>query len=407
MAAMEEGRRYAPWAAHRQYYGARIKRLMSRFRIQTTRSGMMLPACLKDVIECYRVILGREPENAMIADGHLRGRPLLRDLISNFSQSAELRAKHLRTNLALDRAREPDYLARSFSPPQRLQLYFGHYGYLIEAFTDSAVHELISCHENVYVHHVGRAEYRVVLTATHERHEEGELQLQFQLDCVALYVMGITIVPGKALGLPDRHAILISRMQGVPRAFAEIRRATKDFGEIHPKAALFAALQGVMQTLGITAILGVAATNQIAFGKCPADSLVKTYDEFFIAAGAERWAEQFFLLASDRERKASTAGSRAHVKRAERKRRLKDEITASAADAARNWIKHPAAASVAPSSSQGRLGQTAGAGGLAAGPPWREHGGHGLHHGRPPRSGDDDHPEPPPGDEQHHAGHAP
>ena len=295
----------------------------------------------KDVIECYRVMLGREPENATMADGHLRGRPLLRDLISNFSRSTEFRAKYLRTNLALDRAREPDYLARSFNWPQRLQLYFGHYSYLLERFTDSAVHELISCHENVYARQVDRADYRVLLTATHERHEEGELQLQLQLNCVALYVMGITIVPGEAVGLPDRHGILISRMQGVPRAFPEIRQATKDFGEIHPKAVLFAALQGVMQALDITAILGVAATNQVAFDKSPPDALEKTYDEFFTAAGAERWGEQFFLLAADRERKASTAGSRAHIKRAERKRRLKDEITASAADQARNWMKRP------------------------------------------------------------------
>ena len=301
----------------------------------------MRPASRKDVIECYRVILGREPENAIVADGHLVGRPLLRDLISNFSQSSELRAKHLRTNLALDRAKDPNYLARSFSAPQRLQLYFGHYAYLVETLTDSAVHELISCHENVYEHQVDRAEYRVVLTATHERHEEGELQLQLQLDCVALYVMGVTIVPGEALGLPDRHAILISRMQGVPRAFSEIRKATKDFGDIHPKAVLFAALQGIARTLGVKAILGVAATNQIAFDKCPADTLEKTYDEFFTAAGAERWAEQFFLLAADAERKASTAGSRSHIKRAERKRRLKDEITLSAANQARNWMKHP------------------------------------------------------------------
>lgn len=342
MAAIEEGRRDASSTTHRQYYGARVKRLMSRFRIPA-RSGMMRPASRKDVIECYRVILGREPENAVIANGHLLGRPLVRDLISHFAQSRELRAKHLRTNLALDRARDPDYLARSFNAPQRLRVYFGHYGYLLETFTDSAVHELISCHQDVYHHHVDGAEYRIIVTATHERHEEGELQLQLQLDCEALYVMGFTFAPGETFGLPDRHTVLISRMQGVPRAFSEIRKATKDFGDIHPKALLFAALQGVAQTLGVRAILGVAATNQIAFDKCPPDTLEKTYDEFFTALGAERWADQFFLLASDRERRAPTAASRAHIKRAERKRRLKDEITASAATTARNWLKPPTA----------------------------------------------------------------
>jgi uncharacterized protein VirK/YbjX len=341
MAAIEEGGRYAPWAAQRQYYGARLRRLMSRFIVPAAGSGMMQPASRKDVIECYRVILGREPENAIAADAHLAGRPLVRDLISNFSQSAELRGRHLRTNLVLDRARQPDYLARSLDWTQRLQVYFNHYGYLLERFTDSTIHELISCHETLHELNVGGAAYRILLTATHERHEEGELQLQLQLDCVALYVMGITIVPGAAFGLPDRHAVLISRMQGVPRAFQEIRKATKDFGEIHPKAALLAALQGVMQAVGMTTILGVAATNQVAFDKSPADALEKTYDDFFAAAGGQRWGEHFFLLASDRERPTSAALSRSHAKRAERKRRLKDEISASAADHAQRWLRPP------------------------------------------------------------------
>jgi uncharacterized protein VirK/YbjX len=300
---------------------------------------MLRPATREDVVECYRAILGREPEDAGVPDGHLLGRPLLRDIIAKFSHSSELRAKHLRSNIALDRASEPDYLAKSIHGVQSVQAYYGHYGFLTEALTADAFDALIASRATLYVQQAGRAEHRVVVTATHERHEEGELQLQLRNELGVLYVMGATIVPGEVFRLPDRHVLLISRMQGVRGVFFGIRHATKAFGDIHPKAVLFAALQGLADALGIGAILGVAATNQIAFGKCQDEALVSGYDDFFTAAGAERWDEHFFLLRPDWERTPSRPADRAHFKRAERKRRRKREITAFAASEARKWLK--------------------------------------------------------------------
>ncbi len=163
----------------------------------------------------------------------------------------------------------------------------------------------------------------------------------------ALFVLGATIVPGELFDLPDHHVLLISRLQGVPGAFLAIRQATKAFGEIQPKAVLLAAAEGLARSLGVRTIVVVAAPNQLASLKCKAETLAKSYDEFFISAGAERLGDGFFRLDLARERPTSAAASRAHVKRSERRRRIRTGITAAAADATRRWLKQPITQGVA------------------------------------------------------------
>jgi uncharacterized protein VirK/YbjX len=300
---------------------------------------MLRPARRKDVIECYRAILGREPESASTAEGYLQGGALLRDLVAKLAHSSELRAKHLRSNIAFDRATDPDYLAKSFRGIESVQAYYGHYGFLVEALTAPTLHTLLAGQAILHVQRGDRSEHRILLTATHERHEEGELQLQLHDGYFVLYVLGATIVPGEVFGLPDRHVLLISRLQGVPGAFLAIGQATKAFGDIQPKAVLLAAAEGLASGLGLRTILAVAAGNQLASDKCRAEDLVKSYDNFFTAAGAEPWGDGFFRLDLARELQTPAAASRAHAKRAERRRRLRREVTAAAAGETRRWLK--------------------------------------------------------------------
>jgi uncharacterized protein VirK/YbjX len=342
MALLEDRTRWPSFAARARHLHSRLKRHIERARLSVLQTAMRRPANCDDIVACYRAILGREPEDAQAVAGHLLGRPLLTDIVAKLAHSGELRAKHLRSNIALDRAQEPDYLAKAFDGSQRVRAYYGHYGFLVEALAPPTLHRLIADHATLYVHGSGGAEHRIVVTATHDRHEEGELQIQLQTQHSILYVLGVTIVPGEVFGLADRHVLLVSRMQGVPGAFLEIRHATKAFGDIHPRAVLFAALQGLAAAFDISAIVGVAATSQIAYGKCPTDALVSGYDDFFTATGGERFADHFFLLRPERQRKAPPLADRAHVKRAERKRRLKRDIAALAASEARSWLKPPA-----------------------------------------------------------------
>lgn len=335
MAAIEDHRRSPSFAARRRHYGTQLKLQILRF--SSPQAAMFRPATRADVDECYRAILGREPEDGRITDGHLRGQPLLRDVVAKLAGSGELKARNLYSNIAFERAREPNYLARSFGEMQRVRAYFGHYGFLTEALAEPALQALITRRPTVYAHAASAADCRVVVTATHERHEEGELQLQLLFDDEVLYVMGVTVVPGELLGLADRHALLISRMQGVAGAFWEIRQATKGFGDIHPRAVLLAALRGIAEGLGIAAIAGVAGANQLAWRPGKGDAYAKTYDEFFAAAGAVPLGRDFHLLAPAPERKAAAPVSRAHARRAERRRRLRAEITTAAAGETRRW----------------------------------------------------------------------
>jgi uncharacterized protein VirK/YbjX len=306
-------------------------------------TAMLRPASREDVVECYRAVLGRAPEDGYVPDGHLVGRPLVRDVVAKLAMSGELKARLLRSNVAFERAREPDYLAKSFDDSQRVQAYFGHYGHLVDALSDEGLLALITGHATLYRHRTTRADYRVALTATHDRHEEGELQLQFFRQDALIYVMQVTIVPGRLLGLADDRAFLISRMQGAPGAFLEIRQATKDLGEIDPKAALFAALEGIADALGIAAIVGVAGVNQLAYDEGRAETFLRHYDAFFTAAGGERRGDRFFLMAAGRTRKAAVSASRSHAKRATRKRRRKGEIAAAVAFETRTWLRTPSA----------------------------------------------------------------
>lgn len=344
MAAIEDHRRSPSFAVRRRHYGTQLK--LQILRIASPSAAMFRPATRADIEECYRAILGREPEDGRTAEGHLRGQPLLRDIVAKLAGSGELKAKNLYSNIAFERAREPNYLAQSFGEMQRVRAYFGHYGFLTEALSEQALQALITRRPTIYVHAASPVDCRVVVTATHERHEEGELQLQLLYDDVVVYVMGVTVVPGELLGLPDRHALLISRMQGVAGAFWEIRQATKGFGDIHPRAVLLAALRGMADALGIAAIAGVAGSNQLAYHPGKGDAYAQTYDEFFAAAGAVRLGRDFHLLTP--ERKAAGPLSRAHARRAERRRRLRAEITSSAASETLGWTAAGAASSRPP-----------------------------------------------------------
>lgn len=333
------GRRSPSLSARAHHYLMLFNRQISLFRPAAIGAAMLRPARPADVIECYRAILGREPESESAVDGHLRGRALLGDVVAKLAHSRELRARHLRSNIAFDRARDPDYLAKSLRGIGSVQAYYGHYGFLVEALTAPKLHALLAGHAVLHVQRGEGSEHRVLLTATHERHEEGELQLQLHDGCSVLYVMGATIVPGEVFGLPDRHVLLISRIQGVPGAFLAIRQATKAFGDIQPRAVLLAAAEGLASGLGLRTILAVTASNQLASDKCQADALARSYDDFFTAAGAEPWGEGFFHLDLARELETPAAASRAHARRAERRRQVRREIAAAAASEARRWLK--------------------------------------------------------------------
>jgi uncharacterized protein VirK/YbjX len=338
MALFSEPRGAPSFAARRQHYGALVKRWFSDFTVSALQSVLLRPAQRGDVVECYRTVLGREPESWNAIEQYIARRPLVRDVISDFSKSGELRSRLLRSNLALHRAREPHYLARTLHGMRSVQAYFGSYSFLIDTLSPSALNTLIEGHAPLHVHQFGRVDYRIVMTATHEHHDEGELQVQFCKNGVVLYVMGITVVPGDTLGMGEDHVLLISRMQGVGGTFLELSRATKDYGDIHPKAVLIAAIKGFAMAVGIDVIAGVSAKNQLAFRPARADDFIRNYDKFFEDTGAERWSEDFFIIQTRGDQKLIMHGDRSHRRRAERKRHFKAEITANAAKEAAGWL---------------------------------------------------------------------
>ena len=308
---------------------------LAPLRLAPFQSVLLRTASRPDVVECYRAILGREAESAEVVDGHLFGRPLLKDTIAEFARSSEIRFRFLT---------QPNYLAKSLDFPQRVLAHFTHYNFLFQALTAPAFQSLITSKSTLYELRNENKIYRVTASA-HNRYEEGELLLRMNIGSIPIYCLGVTIVPGEVLSMAQSHVLLISRVQGARGAYGDIHQAARDFGDIHPSAVLLACVRGLATAIGVEVMAGVAAVNQPLFGAAPTETFMRAYDEFFAAAGAERCGD-FFIFESKPKRRSPALASRPHARRAERKRRVKAEISAMVALEVSNWMKPPAAPDV-------------------------------------------------------------
>jgi hypothetical protein len=149
------------------------------------------------------------------------------------------------------------------------------------------------------------------------------------------------------VGLTDRHVILVSRMQGSPGKYPELRQATKELREIHPQAALFAALRGVAQAAGLRHIADVSAKNHVAYREVKAHWFYQAYDVFLPSVDAVRSRNDLFYIAESRPTERPLPSGRfAHKARAKKKVELKAEITDSAFRVFRAMLKDPEESSV-------------------------------------------------------------
>jgi uncharacterized protein VirK/YbjX len=143
-----------------------------------------------------------------------------------------------------------------------------------------------------------------------------------------LYVVSFTIVPGYVVGVEDRHAILISRMQGAKGRAPEIYQATKQINDISPQAVLLAVLQGIATALELRSIAGVSAECQSSFTELNATRFAQTYDQFFSSLGALALKDGFYHLSLPLTEKPLNLIKPGHRKRTRIKRQVKAELIA-------------------------------------------------------------------------------
>ena len=276
------------------------------------------------VIQCYRTILKRDPENEEVIQTHLSDTNSLWRLIERFIYSEEFK-KRLGDSDATRHDVIQCYKRILKRNPDKYICFFHHYSYLAGAMSPSAFQTMLK--EDVCLFNWSREAdaYTVTFQSNRELDNEGEVLLQFNSGSKAIYSLAFSIVPGHVLVIyEEQHVILVSRLQGKVGHFPEIRLATKQMGEVAPQAVLIAVLQGIALAIDIRTVAGVAATNQLSFEQSGDELLERAYDHFFQSVGATGPSEGFYFFEVPLPEKPIGPG---HRGRKQWKREFKKEIT--------------------------------------------------------------------------------
>jgi uncharacterized protein VirK/YbjX len=285
-----------------------------------------------DIIQCYRSILKRDPESEAVVQLHLLSAPTIWDIVERFIHSNEFRKSIVNNDLFAERKfAQSEYFAKSISGKSSCDFYYHHHSFLCDALDATAYETLLHDGVVLFARQPGEVEYKIVLHASREYQNEGELSLTFQAKTETLYTFSFTIVPGWIVGLPDPSIPLVSRMQGRPGRFGDIRLATREIMNISPQALLFAALQGIARALGLERIAGVCGANHVGFDVKNAHMFAQAYDDFFASVGAQGPVGGFYVASALPARGASWFVKPGHRLRTRAKRKFKAEV----ADAAR------------------------------------------------------------------------
>ena len=139
--------------------------------------------------------------------------------------------------------------------------------------------------------------------------------------------MSFSIAPGKILKLPVEQVLLISRVQGSGGQFELIQQATKNLNDISTQNMLLVAIEAIATALGIPAIAGICAKDQISVELCASvDALYNVYDEFWRKHGGEKVKDDLFFLPVPLPHKTISMIKRDHRCRVKYKRQLKKEL---------------------------------------------------------------------------------
>ena len=110
-----------------------------------------------------------------------------------------------------------------------------------------------------------------------------------------VYVLSFAIIPGRVVGANAAEVLLVTRLQGTPGCYAQIKLATKASHEVGPSALLLAALQGVADGFGVREIAAVDAEKQSSYCEGFAVCFKSAYDDFFSKLAMDKTASGFYL----------------------------------------------------------------------------------------------------------------
>ncbi|KAF1041987.1 MAG: hypothetical protein GAK35_02966 [Herbaspirillum frisingense] len=99
--------------------------------------------------------------------------------------------------------------------------------------------------------------YRIHLRYPYSYNFDGDLTFCMNCDGADIYIVTVTIAPGKLVGLPARNAILVSSIQGINGKIEHIRAATESCNNVSPPNMLLAAIEAFALKLEIHDMVGI------------------------------------------------------------------------------------------------------------------------------------------------------
>lgn len=242
------------------------------------------------------------------------------------------------------------YLAMDLSRAERASMLIQHYALLQERAQDDFFSSIADGRLELWATKIAETGYGIGLSFPHTADGEGDLALYFRAGSVDIYILSFTIGPGSIAGLSAEHAMYIARVQGKGHGLDLIRKATRACRDVSPAMLLLAAAEGIAEALDLEYMVGIGAATQIstAIGKA-AEGLVKAYDEFWTAAGAERSTRNMYVMPVPRPAKPILSVKRDHRSRTHRKRRFKKDVKDQVRDLFRTSALRPATRLGAPS----------------------------------------------------------
>ncbi|MBV8472075.1 MAG: DUF535 family protein, partial [Hyphomicrobiales bacterium] len=285
-------------------------------------SDASAPATREDVVQCCRRILRREAGIAEV-EAHLKGAPSLRELVRKLVHAVDADTATTTGPLAWRSVDRREYLAANFTNETRYACFIHHYDFVSETLSNAAIRLLVRNGVALYESRPAAVDYSVRLANPFRGAYEGELSLQFLANDQSMFVTAFSIVPGAVVGLDDPRVILLTRMQGQSRSPTAFRLAAKENRDVAPQAILFAALQGIARAIGVERIVGVQATNLVAYEADKAAILEKAYDEFYASVGASGPHDGFYVWSASTPEKPLNQVKPGHRLRTKAKRAFK------------------------------------------------------------------------------------
>jgi uncharacterized protein VirK/YbjX len=286
-----------------------------------------MSAYRENAIRDFRTLLGGDGSNGASPQLLSSGISSISEAIISLIQSAETLHEH------------HYYLAKTFSTEMKCACLIHHYSFFSSFVSEKAFDALVSKEALIYESRKEANVYTITINVTRDWCHEGELSLEFKVNGNSLYIFSFTLIPGLLAGLPDQHALLISRMQGRAGRFPQIRQATREMSEVSPQAVLYAALLGIAQAIGVQHILGPCAANQVTCTDDKLKSYSQAYDDFFNSIGATGPQDGFYIVSASPPEKPLNSVKPGHRLRTRRKRNLKAEITASVLNSWREFMQ--------------------------------------------------------------------